>query len=78
MRGQDTEHSDIDLLVHLTPAASLFDLGGFAHEVERITGFEVDVSPTTSRTTSTSPTSSTKPCRCDAGSPVHASAPQRP
>jgi len=43
VRGQDTEHSDIDLLVHLTPAASLFDLGGFAHEVERITGFEVDV-----------------------------------
>lgn len=43
LRGQDTEHSDIDLLVHLTPAASLFDLGGFAHEVEAITGFEVDV-----------------------------------
>ncbi|MBF4604914.1 XRE family transcriptional regulator [Curtobacterium flaccumfaciens pv. oortii] len=43
VRGHDTEHSDIDLLVSLTPVASLFDLGGFAHVVERITGFEVDV-----------------------------------
>lgn len=43
VRGQDTEDSDIDLLVTLTPEASLFDLGGFAHEVEEITGFEVDV-----------------------------------
>jgi predicted nucleotidyltransferase/DNA-binding XRE family transcriptional regulator len=43
VRGHDTEHSDIDLLVSLTPAASLFDLGGFANEVERLTGFEVDV-----------------------------------
>lgn len=43
IRGQDTEDSDIDLLVALTPDASLFDLGGFAHEVERITGFAVDV-----------------------------------
>ncbi|ROS60579.1 hypothetical protein EDF42_3036 [Curtobacterium sp. PhB172] len=43
VRGHDTEHSDIDLLVSLTPAASLFDLGGFAHAVERLTGFEVDV-----------------------------------
>lgn len=43
LRGQDTEHSDIDLLVSLTPAASLFDLGGFAHEVERLTGFDVDI-----------------------------------
>lgn len=43
VRGQDTEDSDIDLLVSLTPTASLFDLGGFAHEVEAITGFEVDI-----------------------------------
>ncbi|WP_263089454.1 helix-turn-helix domain-containing protein [Curtobacterium sp. RIT-PI-V] len=43
VRGQDTERSDIDLLVHLTPATSLFDLGGFAHEVEAITGFDVDI-----------------------------------
>ncbi len=43
VRGEDTESSDIDLLVSLTPEASLFDLGGFAHEVESITGFSVDI-----------------------------------
>ncbi|RDI02259.1 hypothetical protein DEU32_101163 [Curtobacterium sp. AG1037] len=43
VRGQDHEDSDIDLLVSLTPAASLFDLGGFAHEVETITGFTTDL-----------------------------------
>ena len=43
VRGQDTEESDIDLLVALTPDASLFDIGGFAHAVETITGFEVDI-----------------------------------
>jgi predicted nucleotidyltransferase len=43
LRGHDTEHSDIDLLVRLTPAASLFDLSGFANEVERLTGFDVDI-----------------------------------
>lgn len=43
VRGHDTEHSDIDLLLSLKPAASLFDLGGFANEVQRLTGFEVDV-----------------------------------
>ncbi|MFJ3035558.1 helix-turn-helix domain-containing protein [Curtobacterium pusillum] len=43
IRGQDNENSDIDLLVSLTPGASLFDLGGFAHEVEAITGFDVDL-----------------------------------
>jgi predicted nucleotidyltransferase len=43
VRGQDTDTSDIDLLVALTPATSLFDLGGFARAVERITGFAVDI-----------------------------------
>lgn len=43
IRGQDNEDSDIDLLVSLTSDASLFDLGGFAHEVEEITGFDVDL-----------------------------------
>lgn len=27
----------------LTPATSLFDLGGFAHAAESITGFPVDI-----------------------------------
>lgn len=43
VRGEDDEHSDIDLLVTLEPEASLFDLGGFAHAVEGITGFAVDL-----------------------------------
>ncbi|MBK0297371.1 nucleotidyltransferase domain-containing protein, partial [Bacillus sp. S34] len=43
IRGQDNENSDIDLLVSLTPGASQVDLGGFAHEVEAITGFDVDL-----------------------------------
>lgn len=43
VRGEDDEHSDIDLLVTLEPEASLFDLGGFADAVEDITGFTVDV-----------------------------------
>lgn len=41
--GRDTERSDIDLLVSLAPGATLFDLGGFAHEVEQLTGFPVDL-----------------------------------
>jgi uncharacterized protein len=43
VRGQDTEASDIDLLVSTTPTTSLFDLGGFAHAVESMTGFPVDI-----------------------------------
>ncbi|MGG7305863.1 nucleotidyltransferase domain-containing protein [Curtobacterium sp. AB451] len=43
VRGHDTETSDIDLLVSITSTTSLFDLGGFAHAVEQITGFPVDL-----------------------------------
>lgn len=43
VRGADGERSDIDLLVEAGDRASLFDLGGFAHAVESITGFPVDV-----------------------------------
>lgn len=43
VRGQDTDASDIDLLVSTTPATCLFDLGGFAHAVGSMTGFPVDV-----------------------------------
>jgi predicted nucleotidyltransferase len=43
VRGEDTERSDIDLLVSLAGGASLFDLGAFADAVETITGFDVDV-----------------------------------
>lgn len=41
--GQDTEHSDIDLLVGTGATTSLFDLGAFALAVEALTGFEVDL-----------------------------------
>ena len=43
VRGEDTEHSDIDLLVSVGADASLFDLGGFADAVEQMTGFAVDL-----------------------------------
>ncbi|OII38280.1 DNA-binding protein [Curtobacterium sp. MMLR14_010] len=43
LRGEDTEDSDIDLLVSMTDSASLFDLGAFALAVEEITGFAVDL-----------------------------------
>jgi hypothetical protein len=43
VRGDDTEVSDIDLLVHADDAATLYDLAGFTDAVREITGFEVDV-----------------------------------
>lgn len=42
-RGDDTELSDIDLLVLPDKKATLFDLGGFTEAVQDITGFRVDV-----------------------------------
>ncbi|WP_293854515.1 nucleotidyltransferase family protein [uncultured Alsobacter sp.] len=42
-RGQDTEASDLDLLVDPLPGLSLFDLGGLQIELERLLGCEVDV-----------------------------------
>jgi uncharacterized protein len=43
VRGEDTEHSDIDLLVKAADSVSLFDLGAFAVEVEELTGFAADI-----------------------------------
>ncbi len=42
-RGEATRDSDVDLLVHPGPEVSLFDLAGFALEVEEILGTKVDV-----------------------------------
>lgn len=42
-RGQATTGSDVDLLVHPGPDASLFDLAGFMAEVQEALGIEVDV-----------------------------------
>jgi predicted nucleotidyltransferase len=41
--GRDTPESDVDLLVHPEPGASLFDIALFAEEAEAILGFHVDV-----------------------------------
>ncbi len=41
-RNEDTLTSDIDLLVTIGPKSSLFELVGFAREVESITGYRVD------------------------------------
>jgi uncharacterized protein len=43
VRGEDTEHSDIDLLVRAADSASLFDLGAFSVEVAELTGFAADI-----------------------------------
>jgi hypothetical protein len=42
-RNEDTLTSDIDLLVTPASGASLFDLVGFATEVEAFLGYPVDV-----------------------------------
>jgi uncharacterized protein len=43
LRGEDTEESDLDLLVDPTPETSLFDLGAIYSELERLLGVRVDV-----------------------------------
>ena len=42
-RGEAVEASDVDLLVAPGPDTTLFDLSGFALEVEEIVGRHVDV-----------------------------------
>ena len=37
------EKSDIDFLVELAPGRTLFDLGGFAYDLEKLLGRPVDV-----------------------------------
>lgn len=43
LRGDDGEHSDLDLLVDALPGATLFDLGGLQDELEHLLGIHVDV-----------------------------------
>ena len=43
LRGDDTEASDLDLLVDALPGASLFDLGGLQVELESLLGIRVDL-----------------------------------
>jgi len=37
------EKSDVDFLVELEPGRTLFDLGGFAYDLEKLLGWPVDV-----------------------------------
>ena len=43
LRGEDTETSDLDLLVDATPEASLFDIARIQGELEDLLGLMVDV-----------------------------------
>ncbi|MFC7025740.1 nucleotidyltransferase family protein [Promicromonospora thailandica] len=42
-RGEDTEESDVDLLVDLDPGVGMFALGALEAELEEVLGREVDV-----------------------------------
>jgi predicted nucleotidyltransferase len=42
-RGEDTEDSDIDILVDSAAGMTLFDLGGIQFGVSQLLGVEVDV-----------------------------------
>ena len=41
--GNDTEDSDLDILIDPTPDTSLFDIGAIRHELLKLLGVPVDV-----------------------------------
>jgi hypothetical protein len=43
LHGQDTECSDLDLLIDPTPETTLLDIGAIRHEVAQLLGVAVDV-----------------------------------
>jgi predicted nucleotidyltransferase len=43
LRGQDTDNSDLDLLIDPTPETTLFDIGAIRHELGNLLGVPVDV-----------------------------------
>ncbi len=43
LHGEDTEGSDLDLLVDPTPETSLFDLNAISNALEKLLGVPVDV-----------------------------------
>ena len=43
LHGEDTEGSDLDLLVDTLPGTTLFDLGGLQIELEELLGIPVDL-----------------------------------
>ncbi len=44
-RGDSSEKSDVDFLVEMQEGASLFGIGGFSYETEKLLGVPVDVVP---------------------------------
>lgn len=43
LRGEDTEDSDLDILIDPTPETTLFDIGAIRHELSKLLGVPVDV-----------------------------------
>jgi uncharacterized protein len=43
LRGQDTPHSDLDILVDPTSQTTLLDIGAIRHELSAVLGVPVDV-----------------------------------
>lgn len=43
LHGDDTEHSDLDILVDPTPETTLFDIGAIRYELLQVLGVPVDV-----------------------------------
>lgn len=43
LRGQDTESSDLDILIDPTPDTTLFDIGAIRHELGKLLGVPVDL-----------------------------------
>lgn len=43
LRGEDTDDSDLDLLVDPTPQTTLLDIGAIRHELLALLGVQVDI-----------------------------------
>jgi len=43
LHGEDTEESDLDLLIDPTPETTLFDIGAIRHQLGQLLGVPVDV-----------------------------------
>jgi hypothetical protein len=45
-RGESNEVSDVDFLIDLDEDTSIFGVGGFQYEAQKLLGVEIDVIPT--------------------------------
>jgi predicted nucleotidyltransferase len=43
LRGEDTDDSDLDLLIEPTPETTLMDIGAIRYELRKLLGIPVDV-----------------------------------